>query len=66
LDCVKSRGQPKTNAQAACHAHIACHGANNALFLGRALKYDLARHQYLDDAEANRLRSESLRGPWRI
>ncbi len=66
LDCVKSRGQPKTNAQAACYAHIACHGANNALFLGRPLKYDLARHQFINDAEANRLLSESLRGPWRI
>ncbi len=66
LDCVKTRSQPKTNAQAACYAHIACHGANNALFLGRQLKYDLKTHRYIDDEQANRLRSESLRSPWRI
>jgi predicted dehydrogenase len=66
LDCVKSRNQPKTNAKAACYAHIACHGANNALFLGRQLKYDLEKHEYTGDAEANRLRSEALRAPWRI
>ena len=66
LDCVKTRNQPKTNAKAACYAHIACHGANNALFLGRQLKYDPKTTEYIDDPEANRLRSEALRSPWRI
>jgi len=66
LDCVKTRSQPKANAVAACWAHIACHGANNALFLGRQLKYDLKKHEYINDDEANRLRSEALRAPWRI
>jgi len=66
LDCVKTRNQPKTNADAACWAHIACHGANNALFLGRTLNYDLDTHSYIDDDEANRLRNEALRAPWRI
>ena len=31
LDCVKTRSQPKGNAEAACNAHIACHAANIAL-----------------------------------
>ena len=66
LDCVKTRSQPKCNADAACWAHIACHGANNALFLKRQLNYDLDKHEYIDDDEANRLRSEALRAPWRI
>ena len=34
LDCVKSRSQPKGNADAACNAHIACHAANIALSPG--------------------------------
>jgi hypothetical protein len=66
LDCVKTRNQPKTNAKAACYAHIACHGANNALFLGRQLHYDPKTTMYIDDPEANRLRNEALRSPWRI
>ncbi len=66
LDCVKTRSQPKANAVAACYAHIACHGANNALFLGRQLKYDLKKHEYINDEEANRLRWEAIRSPWRI
>jgi predicted dehydrogenase len=66
LDCVKTRSQPKGNAQAACNAHIACHAANIALFLGRQVKYDNTKNEFVEDAEANRLRSEALREPWRL
>lgn len=66
LDCVKTRSQPKGNAQAACNAHIACHAANVALFLGRQVKYDNKTHMFIDDDQANRLRSEALREPWRL
>ena len=66
LDCVKSRSLPKGNAEAACYAHIACHAANNAIFLGRQLKYDLKKHEFIGDEQANRLRSEALREPWRL
>lgn len=66
LDCVKTRGKPKGNADAARNAHIACHAANIALFLNRKVKYDNATHRFIDDDEANRLRSEALREPWRL
>jgi len=65
LDCVKTRGKPKGNADAACNAHIACHAANIALFLGRTVKFDNATNMFVGDDEANRLRSEALREPWR-
>jgi len=65
LDCVKTRGKPKGNADAACNAHIACHAANIAIFLGRTLKFDNATNMFVGDDEANRLRSEALREPWR-
>lgn len=66
LDCVKSRGQTRANADVACQAHIACHAANVALFLGRKVKFDPKKNEFLGDEEANRLRSEALREPWRI
>ena len=66
LDCVKSRGQPRANADVACFSHIACHAANIALFLGRKLRYDPVKHEFPGDEQANRLRSEALREPWRI
>ena len=66
LDCVKTRGKPKGNAEAACNAHLACHATNVALFLGRPVKLDLATYRFIDDDAANRLRSEALREPWRL
>ena len=65
LDCVKSRANPRANADVARQSHIACHAANIALFLDRKLKYDPVKNEFIDDDAANRLRSEALREPWR-
>jgi hypothetical protein len=66
LDCVKTRALTRANADVACHAHIACHAANIALFLGRKVNYDPQKNEFIGDDEANRLRSEALREPWRL
>jgi hypothetical protein len=66
LNCVKSRGLPRANAGVACQSHIACHAANIAIFLGRKLAYDPKKNEFLGDEEANRLRSEAIRDPWRV
>jgi len=66
LDCVRSRGQTRANADTACHSHIACHAANIALFLNRKVQYDPARNAFIGDEQANRLRSEALREPWTL
>ena len=66
LDCVKSRALTRANADAACEAHITCHAANIALFLGRKVLYDPKKNEFIGDEQANRLRSEALREPWRI
>jgi hypothetical protein len=66
LDCVKSRAQTRANAEAACQAHITCHAANIALFLNREVKFDPVKNEFIGDEQANRLRSEALREPWRL
>lgn len=66
LNCVKSRGLPRVHAEVACQSHIACHAANIAIFLNRKLAYDPQQNVFLGDEEANRLRSEALRDPWRV
>jgi hypothetical protein len=66
LNCVKTRGLPRANADVACQSHITCHAANIAIFLGRTLAYDPVKNEFLGDEEANRLRSEALREPWRF
>ncbi len=66
LACVRSRGQTRANADAACWSHITCHAANIALFLNRRVKFDPVKCEFIGDEEANRLCSEALREPWRI
>ena len=65
LNCVKSRGKPRVNAAVACQPHIACHAANIAIFLDRRLAYDPKKNEFLNDEQANRLRAEAAREPWR-
>jgi predicted dehydrogenase len=66
LNCVRTRGKPLANAEVACHSHIACHAANIAIFLGHKLSFDPQKNEFIGDDEANRLRSEALREPWRV
>jgi hypothetical protein len=66
LECVKSRGQTRANADVACYSHIACHAANIALYLNRKVVFDPKKLEFPGDEEANRMRSEALREPWRI
>jgi len=66
FNCVKTRGLPRANHEVACYTHIACHGANIAIFLNRKLTYDPGKNEFVGDEEANRLRSEAIREPWRL
>ncbi len=66
LDCVKTRALPRANADVACWSHITCNAANISLFLDRPLKFDPKTCEFPGDEEANRLRSEAIREPWRI
>ena len=66
LDCAKAGMQPRANALVACQTNIACHAAAIAFQLGRTLRFDPAVDQFLDDDEANRMRSRAMREPWRL
>src|SRR3954469_2972258 len=64
FDCIKSRGQTAANPKVMRHSHIACHAAALSWMLGRKLTLDPARETFVDDEEANRLRSRAAREPW--
>ncbi len=66
LSCLRTRGLTRASAETACWSHVTCHAANIALFLGRRVKFDVVKHEFIGDEEANRLRSEALREPWRV
>lgn len=64
LDCVKTRQQPVSSADAAHRSISACHVANICKRLGRPIKWDPVKEECIDDEEANRLRSRAYREPW--
>jgi hypothetical protein len=66
LDCVKTRALPHAHADATCWAHVACHATNIATFLRRQLKFEPRKCEFIGDEEANRLRGEAHRAPWRL
>jgi predicted dehydrogenase len=65
LDCIKSRKQPKANADVAGNSHITCHAAFIAFQRGKKLTWDPAKREFIGDDQANRMRSRALREPWR-
>ena len=66
FDCVKSRGKPIANSQVMRRSHTACHAAALAWLLNRKLRFDPAEEEFIDDDEANGLRTRAMREPWHI
>ena len=66
LDCVRTRARPIANAEVAHRSSTVCHAANLCLRLGRKLYWDPVQEQFLNDDEANRMRSRAMRAPWHL
>ena len=66
LNCVRSRALPAAHQRVMRHSHVACHAAAIAWQLGRKLRFDPAREEFIGDEEANRLRYRAMRSPWLI
>ncbi|MGV3485079.1 MAG: Gfo/Idh/MocA family protein [Planctomycetaceae bacterium] len=61
FDCIKSRQAPVANAEVMRNSHVACHAAAMSWMLQRKLTFDPARQTFVDDDEANGLRSRPAR-----
>jgi len=61
LDCIKTRELPAANHVVMRRSHTACHAAALSWLLGRTLRVDPATETFVDDHEANRLRSRTER-----
>jgi hypothetical protein len=66
VDCVKSRQQTVANPTVMHRTMSTVHGANICMWLQRTLKYDPVKEEFVNDDEANRLRSRAIRQPWRL
>ncbi|MFN9912151.1 MAG: gfo/Idh/MocA family oxidoreductase, partial [Pirellulaceae bacterium] len=61
FDCIRSRGPTAANPEVMRRSHIACHAAAIAWILNRTLKLDPLTESFLDDPEANLLRTRPSR-----
>jgi predicted dehydrogenase len=66
FQCIRSRSLTNANSSIMRKSHLACHGAAIAWKLGRKLRLDPDKEQFINDDEANRLLSRPLREPWKI
>lgn len=66
FECVKSRTQPISDVWSHCRSVDACHMANIAMLLGRAVRFDPEKHRFIDDEEADRLMWRPQRKPYEI
>jgi len=66
LDGVRTRRQPVAHAEVAHRSMSTSHAINISMLLKRNLTWDPEREEFVNDPEANRLRSRALREPWRV
>lgn len=66
LNCVRSRQQPTSPAEIAHRSNTVCQVANICRRLNRPVRWDPATESFVNDEQANRLRSRVMREPWQI
>jgi hypothetical protein len=66
FDCIKSRRLTVANPEVMHRSMSTVHAANICMWLKRNMKYDPVKEEFVNDAEANRLRSRAMRAPWII
>lgn len=66
LDCIKSRKPTLTPVEIAHRSQTPGHLGYIASVLGRKLKWDAAKQQFVDDSEANKMLAPPLRDPWHL
>jgi predicted dehydrogenase len=64
LDCVKSRAVPASDLLSSHRTAIPCHLANISMKVGRVLRWDDAKGDVVNDAEASKLLTKEYRAPW--
>lgn len=68
LDCIKTRERPACDLETIGHrASMLCHAGNIAVRVGRTLTLDAQTEMFVDDDDANALRTRAeYRRPWEL
>lgn len=61
FDCIRSRGKTVSNQDVMRRSHIASHAAAIAWIMNRKLKFDPVKEEFINDPDANVLRSRASR-----
>jgi predicted dehydrogenase len=63
---VQTRGRNSAPAEVGHRTVTCCHLGTIALTLGRKLRWDFAREEFIGDEQANAMKTKVYRAPWRI
>ncbi len=66
FDCIKSRRQTVANPVVMHRSMTTVHCANICMWLKRNMRFDTEKEEFINDPEANKLRSRAMREPWII
>lgn len=66
FNAIRARSRPACDIAVGCQSTIVSHLGCLACWTGRALKWDPAGNQFLDDDQANRMQARAMREPWRL
>jgi predicted dehydrogenase len=66
FECVRTRKRPIADVEIGHRTTTVCNLGQIAMVLGRKLRWDPAKEEFIDDAVANRLRGRTMRSPWAL
>lgn len=66
LDCMRTRKRTVAPAEVAHHSIMVAHLGAIAMKLGRKIYWDNEKEKFINDAEADRYLSRSMRSPWHL
>ncbi len=66
IECVKTRGQTASGIDSAFCSDVICHLDDIAIRLGRKLRWDQEKEEFVGDDQANRFLDRSMRSPWHL
>jgi predicted dehydrogenase len=66
LECIRSRAETVAPVEVGHRSNTVCLLGYIAMRLGRKLKWDPDREQFVNDPQANRMLTRPMRSPWRL
>jgi len=66
LDCMRTRQQTVAPVDVAVRSDTLCQLSDIAVRLGRRLKWNSEKEEFINDAQANRMLTRSMRSPWHL